>query len=89
MHSLKRDDLKAFTQTWSYFNPNGQLYMKTTLFPAFLMELPPPLGYKDIKIEKRKLEKIIFCMNIRDHQGKVYFPEVLWIIFHSVIGNND
>jgi hypothetical protein len=31
----------------------------------------------------------VFCLNIRDHQGKVYFPEVMWTIFHSIIGNND
>jgi len=23
------------------------------------------------------------------HQGRVYFPEVMWPIFHSIIGNND
>jgi hypothetical protein len=28
-------------------------------------------------------------MNIVDHNGKVYFPEVMMALFHSVIGIND
>jgi len=28
-------------------------------------------------------------MNIRDHTGTVYFPEVMWAIFYSIIGKND
>lgn len=27
--SLKRKDIKAFINTWAYFNPDGSLYMKT------------------------------------------------------------
>ena len=65
--SLKRSDIKAFVNTWAYFNPDGDLYLRTSRFPAFLMELPPPLGYEGIKIEPSKLKKIIFCLNIRDH----------------------
>jgi hypothetical protein len=34
--SLKRKDIKAFINTWAYFNPTGDLYMKTIRFPAFL-----------------------------------------------------
>jgi hypothetical protein len=34
--SLKRKDIKAFVNTWAFFNPNGDLFMKTTHFPAFL-----------------------------------------------------
>lgn len=26
---------------------------------------------------------------MKDGEGKVYFPEVMWAIFHSIIGNND
>lgn len=64
--SLKRKDIKAFVNTWALFNPNGDLYMKTLYFSEFLLQLPPPLGYEGIKIEKSKLNKIIFCLNIRD-----------------------
>jgi hypothetical protein len=67
----------------------GQLYMKTDRLPAFLKELPPPLGYQGIRIEDSKLNKIIFCLNIRDHSGTVYYPEVMWTIFHSIAGMND
>lgn len=49
--SLKRKDIKAFVRTWAVFCPNGEHYMKTTQFSAFLMKLPPPLGYEGHKIE--------------------------------------
>jgi len=67
----------------------GELYMKTIRLPDFLRELPPPLGYQGIRIEESKLNKIIFCLNIRDHVGRVYYPEVMWTIFHSIAGMND
>jgi hypothetical protein len=67
----------------------GELYMRTIRLPDFLKDLPPPLGYHGIRIEESKLNKIIFCLNIRDHQGKVYYPEVMWTIFHSIVGIND
>ena len=28
-------------------------------------------------------------MNIKDHLGRVYYPEVMWTIFHSIVGIND
>lgn len=28
-------------------------------------------------------------LNFRDHSGRVYFPEVMWNLFHSVVGCND
>lgn len=33
--------------------------------------------------------KIIYCLNIRDRQGYVYFPEVMWAIFYTIVGNNE
>jgi hypothetical protein len=87
--TLQKRDIKSFITTWAEFNPNGDPMMKTLAFPRFLRSLPPPLGYKDIEIENAKLNKLIFCFNIRDHQGNVYFPEVMWSIFHSLIGNNE
>ena len=35
------------------------------------------------------MNKIIYCLNIRDHKGRVYYPEVMWAIFHSIAGMND
>jgi hypothetical protein len=87
--SLKKKDIKAFQSTWAKYNPMGELYMRTLRLPDFLRELPPPLGYQGIRIEDSKLNKIIFCLNIRDHTGKVYYPEVMWTIFHSIVGIND
>lgn len=87
--ALKKKDIKAFQNTWAKFNPMGELYMRTIRLPDFLRALPPPLGYLGIRIEDSKLNKIIFCLNIRDHLGKVYYPEVMWAIFHSIAGMND
>jgi hypothetical protein len=87
--SLKKKDIKAFQNTWAKYNPMGELYMRTIRLPDFLRELPPPLGYQGIRIEESKLNKIIFCLNIRDHLGRVYYPEVMWTIFHSIAGMND
>jgi len=63
--------------------------MPTIKFTEFMRKLPAPLGYKGLNIDKSKLDKIIFCLNIRDHEGTVYFPEVMWAIFYSIIGKND
>jgi hypothetical protein len=87
--SIKKKDVKAFQNTWAKYNPMGELKMKTDRLTNFLRDLPPPMGYQGIRIEEQKLNKIIFCLNIRDHEGKVYYPEVLWCVFHSVAGMND
>ena len=87
--SLKKKDIKAFQNTWAKYNPMGEVYMRTLRLPDFLRELPPPLGYQGIRIEESKLNKIIFCLNIKDHLGRVYYPEVMWTIFHSIVGIND
>lgn len=87
--SLNQTHLKNFRESWAKFNPNGDHYMKTRYFPAFLLDLPQPLGYAGKKLYLRKLLKIIYCMNIKDHGGRVYFPEVLWTICHSLVGCND
>lgn len=63
--------------------------MPTKEFRKFMRKLPAPLGYRGLNIDKSKLDKIIFCLNIRDHEGFVYFPEVMWAIFYSIIGKND
>ena len=87
--SLKRTDLKAFVQAWAKINPSGDPYMKTVNFPRFLRNLPLPMGFKGTEIDQSKMYRLIYCLNIRDHQGYIYFPEVLWTIMHSLIGNND
>mgnify|MGYP006087278401 FL=1 len=67
----------------------GELLMRTVRLPDFLRELPPPLGFAGIRIEESKLNKFIFCLNIKDHTGSVYYPEVMWAVFHSLAGMND
>jgi hypothetical protein len=49
---------------------------------GFLETPAPPMSLA-------KLRKVIFCLNIRDHEGKIYFPEVMWSVFYSVVGFND
>ena len=63
--------------------------MPTEDFKDFMKSLPAPLGYRGLSIENGKLDKIIYCLNIKDHTGYVYFPEVMWAIFYSIIGKND
>ena len=63
--------------------------MKTENFKDFMKALPAPLGYRGLSIENGKLDKIIYCLNIKDHTGYVYFPEVMWAIFYSIIGKNE
>ena len=65
--ALKRRDITSFLETWAKYLPNGSYYMSTEQFPAFLMDLPPPLGFQGQKLERAKLLKIIYCLNIRDH----------------------
>jgi len=87
--SLKKRDIQSFLDTWGEFNEGGEHYMPTVKFTQFMRKLPAPLGYRGLNIDKSKLDKIIFCLNIRDHEGKVYLPEVMWAIFYSIIGRND
>ena len=87
--ALQKKDVKAFVNTWAKYNPMGELLMRTVRFPNFLRELPPPLGFLGIRIEESKLNKFIFCLNIKDQTGYVYYPEVMWAIFHSLAGMND
>ena len=32
---------------------------------------------------------MIYCLNIRDREGYVYYPEVMWSIFHALGGYNS
>jgi len=52
--------------TWAKFNPGGEELMKTTRLPEFLKDLPTPLGYRGINLQKQMVSKIIYCLNIRD-----------------------
>ena len=86
---ITRKDLKNFQNTWAYFNPQGDAYMRTLRLPDFIRELPPPLGYKGILVDQLRVHSLISSLNIKDHEGRVYYPQVMWAIFHSVFGIND
>jgi hypothetical protein len=38
--------------TWAKFNPGGEELMKTTRLPEFLKDLPTPLGFRGINLQK-------------------------------------
>jgi hypothetical protein len=57
--SIKKTDLKNFVVTWAKFNPGGEYMMRTLRLPQFLMELPPPLGYKGIYLKRHMVDQII------------------------------
>jgi hypothetical protein len=40
-------------------------------------------------ISNAALGKIIDALNIPDYEGRVYFPEVMWPLFHALIGNSS
>ena len=63
--------------------------MKTSRFIDFLRTLPPPLGFRGINLTNSMLRKIVFCLNIKDREGFLYYPEVMWAIFHSLGGFNS
>jgi hypothetical protein len=50
--SVKKKDLKAFVDTWAKFNPGGEHLMKTTRLSEFIKDLPTPLGYRGINLQK-------------------------------------
>ena len=47
------------------------------------------MGFKDTNYDDRSIQNIIFAYNIKDHEGKIYFPEVMWCIFYSTVGKSD
>lgn len=51
-----------------------------------------PLGFGSLKEnplatqERILLQKIIRILNVRDRDGQVYFPEVLWAVYFNLCG---
>ena len=78
-------------ETWQSFDPNATKFIKTVDLPRFIMALPPPLGFHG---EEKPLVghasviifKLIRVLNLKDRDGKLYFPEVLWTMFFNVCG---
>ena len=50
MMKICKRDIKTFLNLWLKYNHHGQYYLKPELFPKFLEELEPPLGYKDFTV---------------------------------------
>ena len=60
--------------------------------PELMKKLPAPVGFGGLKEcplvgnERIILLKIVRTLNIRDRDGKVYFPEVLWAVYFNMCG---
>jgi hypothetical protein len=60
--------------------------------PDLIKKLPTPLGLGGLKEnplashERILLQKMIRILNVRDRDGRVYFPEVLWAVYFNLCG---
>ena len=59
--------------------------------PTFLLSLKAPLGLAENRqylkgAERQLIWQYIGILQLRDWNGQVYFPEVLWSIFHVFCG---
>ena len=74
--------LDDFKTVWETFDPNASNFIPTRKLPAFMMRLKAPIGFGDsmlTKLEKKRLlKKFIDVINVQDHGGFIYFPELLW-----------
>ena len=88
--SIKKN-IDSFSEIWSQYDRFGSGYMPTKHLKSFLRQVPSPLGYKDSthQISNSCLGKLIDALNIPDYEGQVYFPEVMWPLFHALIGNSS
>lgn len=84
-----RKNINKFSKIWSQYDMFGSGYMPTKHLKVFLRQVPSPLGYEDAVINDLALGKLIDALNIPDYEGQVYFPEVMWPLFHALIGNSS
>ncbi|KAG5467728.1 hypothetical protein LSCM4_00807 [Leishmania orientalis] len=70
------NDLRRFRRLWSKRDPNGTMWMPTAKLPELLEELRLPLGVSDRRY-RLELMRLLREYNIADHNGRVYYYEVL------------
>lgn len=87
--SIKKN-IDRFSEIWSEYDHYGTGYIPTKYLKELLMKLPMPLGYSGATwMKDYYLTKLIDALNIPDHEGLLYFPEVMWPLFHALIGNSS
>jgi hypothetical protein len=77
--------------TWGEFDPNATCFIHINQLHDFMMKLKVPLGFGDLEEYLETKDEVLYakflrCVNIRDHDGRIYFPELLWTCMFSLCG---
>ncbi|CAC9536293.1 putative calcium channel protein [Leishmania infantum JPCM5] len=70
------DELRRFCRLWSKRDPNGTMWLPSAVLPELLEELRLPLGVSDRR-NRVEVMQLLREYNIPDHNGRVYYYEVL------------
>ncbi|KAG5493813.1 hypothetical protein JKF63_01645 [Porcisia hertigi] len=86
MHSAvtRLDDLRRFRLLWSKRDPNATMWLPSAVLPELLEELRLPLGISDRR-NRIELLRLLREYNIPDHNGRVYYYEVLMPLAQRVM----
>ncbi|KPI83192.1 putative calcium channel protein [Leptomonas seymouri] len=86
MHSsvTRLEDLRRFCKLWSKRDPNGTMWLASTALPELLEELRLPLGVSDRR-NRVEVMQLLREYNIPDHNGRVYYYEVLMPLARRVM----
>lgn len=78
MHAsvTRLEDLRKFCRLWAKRDPNGTMWLATSALPGLLEELRLPLGVSD-RHNRVEVMQLLREYNIPDHNGRVYYYEVL------------
>ncbi|GET92138.1 calcium channel protein, putative [Leishmania tarentolae] len=78
------DELRRFCRLWSKKDPNGTMWLPSAVLPELLEELRLPLGISDRR-NRVEVMQLLREYNIPDHNGRVYYYEVLLPLARRVI----
>lgn len=86
MHSAvsRLRDLRHFADIWSRYDPNGTLWLPSEQLPLILEELRLPLGVSS-RHNRVEMLRILREYSITDHDGRVYYYEVLMPLARRVM----
>jgi hypothetical protein len=86
MHAsvTRLEDLRRFCRLWSKRDPNGTMWLDSSALPELLEELRLPLGVSD-RHNRIEMMQLLREYNIPDHNGRVYYYEVLMPLARRVM----
>lgn len=86
MHAsvTRLDDLRRFCKLWARRDPNSTMWLASSALPALLEELRLPLGVSD-RHNRLEVMQLLREYNIPDHNGLVYYYEVLMPLARRVM----